>query len=307
MGHRPVALFQAALTDFMRNNCSYMAAGIAYWTLFSLFPLVLAGLSVLGFVSPTPEEQVRIVEGIFKVVPVSEEYLAQTIGEVARARGAVGAVALAGLLFSGTAVFSAVRKGINHAWHIREPQFFLLERAIDLVMLMGVAVLAFLAVVLSTNVLGVATAARPPDWLGGGVAGKLLLEIGALAVTFGVFLLLYRFVPNTKVQWREVWLGALIGAVLFQVVRTGFGWFVASFGSFNVVYGSLGAVMAVLVWAYLSALALVWGAQVAFTQSRGLGSPAVAGALPELRPGARPRGVVATVASWLLPPKRDRP
>ena len=307
MGHRPITLFQAALTDFMRNNCTYMAAGIAYWTLFSLFPLVLAGLSVLGFTSSTPEEQGRIVEGIIKVVPVSESYLAQTIEEVAHARGTVGALALIGLLFSGTAVFSAVRKGINHAWHIGQPQYFLLERAIDLVMLIGVAVLAFLVVVLSTNVLGVATADRPPDWLTGGVAGKLLLEVGALGVTYGVFLLLYRFVPNTKVQWREVWLGALIGAVLFQGVRIGFGWFVASFGSFNLVYGSLGAVMAVLVWAYLSALALVWGAQVAFTYSRGSGSPAATEALPELRPRARPRGVVAIVASWLLPPKRDRP
>ena len=65
-----LALLQAALTDFSRNNCPYVAAGIAYWTLFPLFPLVLAGISILGFVYSTVEEQRRLVEASLPVVPV---------------------------------------------------------------------------------------------------------------------------------------------------------------------------------------------------------------------------------------------
>ena len=306
-------MFGMVLTDFSRHNCPYVAAGIAYWTIFSLFPLALAGISILGFLYSTPEEQSRIVEGIVKIVPVSTDYLASLIEDVARARGTLGVLAIIGLLWSGTTVFSAVRKGINHAWHIGQPPYFLLERAIDLVMLLGVAVLAFVVVIFTTNVLGLSTFEGAPDWLSGGLVGKVLLEIVALAVTFGVFLLLYRYVPNTNVEWRDIWLGALVGAVLLHGVRIGFSWFVANFSSFNVVYGSLGTLMAVLVWAYLSSMALMWGAQVAYTYSCAFGSRSGTVDLPGLQPKARKAtrrhgflGVLATVASWLLPPKRTQ-
>ena len=67
MRRKVLRMLSAALTDFTRNNCPYVAAGIAYWTLFSLFPLALAAISVLGFLYSTPEEQSRIVEGIIKL------------------------------------------------------------------------------------------------------------------------------------------------------------------------------------------------------------------------------------------------
>ena len=141
MRRKALTMSGVALTDFSRNNCPYVAAGIAYWTLFSLFPLALAGISILGFLYATPEEQSRIVEGIIKLIPVSVDYLSRLVEDVTRQRGALGGMAIIGLLWTGSAVFAAVRKGINHAWHIGKPHYFLLERAIDFVMLLGVATL----------------------------------------------------------------------------------------------------------------------------------------------------------------------
>ena len=306
-----LTLFSVALKDFVRNNCHYVAAGVAYWTLFSLFPLALAAISIMSFMYTTPEEQAPLVVGIVKLIPVSEEYLADLVGEVVRARSTIGVLATIGLLWTGTAVFSAVRKGINHAWHIGLPQYFLLERAIDFIMLLGVAFLALMTVVITTDALGLASLARVPGGVTSALVGRVVLEVIGLALTFGAFLLLYRYVPNTKVAWRDTWLGALVGAVLFHGVRLGFAWFVASFSSFNLVYGSLGALMAMLVWAYLSSIAVMWGAQVAFTYSQVFGSQA--GSLPELQPKAvqdtRGRGFSGTliyVARWLLPPKRGQ-
>lgn len=308
-----ITLFGVAWVDFSRNNCPYVAAGIAYWTLFSLFPLVLAAISILGFVYSRPDDQSQLVEGLVKLVPVSRDYLVGMVAEVARARGALGILAILGLLWSGTTVFSAARKGINHAWHITQPPYFLLERAIDLMMLLGVAVLALIVVVFTTNLLGLSTVAAPPSWLAGGLLSKVLIEAAGVVVTFGVFILLYRYVPNTRVTWQDVWLGALVGAVAFQGVRIVFTWFVSSFADFNLVYGSLGALMAVLVWAYLSAMAMMAGAQVCYVYSRVFGTRAANDPLPELSP--RPvkatgrRGFLATLvtmARWLLPTKRDQ-
>ena len=311
MWRRLLKLFQVALIDFTRNNCHYMAAGIAYWTIFSLFPLALAGIAIMGFLYPSAENRIGIVEGIVELLPVSVDYLAGLVDEVAKDRGALGLVAIIGLIWSGTAVFSAVRKGINHAWHIGRPPHFLLERAIDFVMLLGVGVLALIQVVFATNALGLSAFVEWAQGSSAWVAIKVSLEMLALAVTFGTFMLLYRYVPNTRVTWGDVWLGALVGSALFQGFRIGFAWFVSNFSSFNLVYGSLGSLMAVLVWAYLSSMALIWGAQLAYTYTGVFGSQAGTIRLPEPRPkvaeGTESRGFLGTVtrlAGWLLPPNR---
>lgn len=304
-------MFRMALTDFVRNNCPYVAAGIAYWTLFSIFPLALAAMSVLGFMYTTPEEQAPVVKGIIKIVPVSEDYLAELVEDVLRARGTLGVLAIVGLLWAGTAVFSAVRKGINHAWQIGRPHHFLVGRAIDIVMLVGVAVLALVIVVFTTNTLGLASLAKAPDGVAVVVVGRVLLELAGLAFTFGAFLLLYRYVPNTKVAWQDIWHGALMGAVLFHGIRLGFVWFFPSFGNFNLVYGSLGALMAVLVWAYLSSIAVMWGAQVACAYSLVFGTRAGSNPAPQAKvaqPGAARgfRSLLIAVGRWLLPSKRSQ-
>ena len=310
MPGRVLAMFVVALRDFTRNNCPYMAAGIAYWTLFSLFPLALAGVAMLGFLYTSPEDQAGVVQGIIGLVPVSADYLTGLIIEVSRARGTLGALAVVGLIWGGTAVFSSVRKGINHSWHIRQPHNFILERTIDFVMLLGVMLLAFILVIFTTNVIGLATFAAPPSWLGGQTVGKILLEFVGLLTTCGVLMLLYRYVPNTRVEWRDVWPGAVMGGTMFYGVRVGFTWFASSFGNFNLVYGSLGALMAMMVWAYLSSLALMWGAQLAYTYGGVFGSRAGTIALAAPRPvatGSTPRpgfrGRLARVWSWLRPPR----
>ena len=303
-----------ALTDFARNNCPYMAAGIAYWTLFSLFPLALAGFSVLGFVYASPEAQLRAVEAVINLIPVSADYIENLVEELARARGTLGVVAVVGLILGGTTVFSAVRKGVNHTWHIGHPQYFMFERAIDLLMLLGVALLALLMVVLSTDFLGLGTLARLPERVAGGFAGEAVVELATFALTFGMLLLLYRFVPNTKVEVRDVWLGALAGALLFQGVRIGFGAFLGVSSGYTLLYGSLSAVMAVLTWAYLSSLSILWGAQLTYTYSRTLGSHVGDVGPPVPKTAVRRRrehhtgglrGVVVTVVGWLLPPRRS--
>jgi membrane protein len=295
-----------AMKDFSRNNCSYIAAGIAYWTLFSLFPLAMAAISILGFAYAAPEDQGRIVEGIVNVVPVSVDYLARLVEDVTQARGALGGLAFVGLLWTGTAVFSAVRKGVNHAWHIGRPHYFLKERAIDLAMLGGIAALAFVQVVFSTNLVGLSELARSATESSAWALLRVPYEFLALAFTVGVFMLLYRYIPNTDVAWRDIWPGALVGAALFQAVRVLFVWFISSFGNLNVVYGSLGALMTLLLWAYLSAMAVMLGAQVAYTYRGVFGSQTGTISLPVPREGSRRglAGVALTVVGWLLPPKR---
>jgi membrane protein len=189
-------------------------------------------------------------------------------------RGTLGIVAALGSLWSGTAVFSALRRGINHTWGARDLRGFLVGRATDFLMFLFFAAAAVLLLVYTT--IGNTTVQSLPDWARGlpvfNFSTRILVELGAFAGTWGAFMLLYRFVPHIRIEWRDVWLGAAVGAGLFQLIRLGFAWFAANIGNFNVIYGSLGALVAVMVWAYASALAVLLGSQVAATHARTMGS-----------------------------------
>lgn len=97
----------------------------------------------------------------------------------------------------------------------------------------------------------------PVDFLWGLVG----LFIGPL-LTFLTFLILYRFIPNTTVRFSDVWLGALLASAAFDGSMWGFVWYVQTFPVYNAVYGSVGAVMALLTWVYISAIILLFGALV---------------------------------------------
>jgi membrane protein len=240
-------------------------------------------------------------------VPVSSEYLLPIVEDVTEARGTLGVIAAVGALFSSTTVFSAIRKGINHAWHIEKPPYFLVERGQDMLMLIGVVVLAAIEVLSSTNLLGAYSLAEALN----GPLETLILEAAArllvLSVTFGTVSLMFRFLPNAPVLWREVWLGAAITSVCLHAIGFAFSTFFSSIGNFNLVYGSLGALMAMLMWAYLSAFSIMLGAQVCygFSKSLGpraepeyLGSPSASGS----DEGSERKKLSEQIKSWLMPP-----
>lgn len=257
---------RTAGTDFARNNGSYMAAAIAYWMLFSIFPLAMAAMSILGYLYATPEDQAREVERLVTLFPVSGDYLAGVLASLTGTRGAFGLLAAVGLGFSGAKVFAALRRGINQVWEIRDPHPFMQARLIDLAMLVGAGIIA------SAAVLGTQFATVPA--LAGSASGatwlmiRALQEIATLAFTFGVLVLLYRYIPNTRVAWRNAMFGAGAGSLLLLGIRVAFILFVARTDSFSLLYGSLWALMAVLSWAYFSSMALMWGAQIAATNQK---------------------------------------
>ena len=267
-------LIHLTLRDFSRSNGPNVAAGIAYFALLSIFPLMLATMAISGFFFTDEAEQLKIVDAIRKLVPVSSDFLSQTIEGVVNSRGTVSLIAALGLLWSGLTVFAAVRKGINHAWGIGKPPNLLKERLIDLSMMMGLALAGSVIFILSATLFQLPEIGRWLSVVGGGTLGKVVVSLISLFVSFVVLLLMYKYVPNRKVAWGGIWLGALVGAVFFEGSKDLFAWYVSNLGDFNLVYGSLGALMAILVWVYISALVLLVAAQLSAVYCRVIGSEA---------------------------------
>ena len=310
MLNRWIIFIRVIISDFFSNNCPYMAAGIAYWTLFSAFPLSLAAVSLLGFANPTSIEQEEMVARIIEQIPVSGDYVLDLVERVAEARGALSFIAVLGLLISGSAVFAAIRKGINHAWHVTRPHPFFIGRGIDLLMLVFVGLLALIA---ATNLVGLVGRGASNIWFVGEPLISVGFDLGLLVASYFILAILYRFVPYTEVEWRDVWLGALVGALMAYGVRVAFSGFLINVNEFNLVYGSLGALMALLVWVYLSAMSLVLGAEVSYIYSRAFGSRRAMNSFTVLqaryglsRSLISQRGFVGLVGNWILPSRRGQ-
>jgi membrane protein len=252
--------------EFLEKNCPYIAGAIAFYTLFSIFPLLLAVISVLGYLGPSTEEaQLRLAMRLADIVPVSSDFIGETVSGVVSARAITGIASIFGLLWAATAVFGAMRKGINAAWGIKTPRPFLKERLIDFTLVLGAGTL-LLAVLFSSPALAFAREATDVlapeseffNHLMWNVVARLLLP----SLAFVTFLVLYKFLPNTHVELGHVWPGALAASVAFDAANFSFVWYVQNYGHYNLVYGSVGTILALLTWVYLSAIILLLGALV---------------------------------------------
>jgi membrane protein len=261
---RFVLFLADAVNDFLAKNCTHLAGAISFWTMFSIFPLFLAVISVLGFVLGPRAEEEQLARDIAEFLPVSSDYVSQSIQGVVSARAITGIASVFGLLWAATAAFGAMRKGINAAWGIRKTRPFLKERMIDFGLVLGAGML-MLAVFFSSPILGVmreiSFVLAPESEYFTNFIWDLVASLLFPSLTFLSFLILYRYLPNTEVHITDVWPGALLASFAFSGANLGFVWYVRTYPLvYNVVYGSVGAVIALLTWVYLSAIILLFGA-----------------------------------------------
>jgi len=259
---------------FLTRNCHYISAAIAFYTLFSFFPLVLVVTFFLQGITGENVDELNLAKGIAGVVPVSTGFLVQTVEGVAGSRAVTGSVGLIGLIWASTSAFTAIRKGINTAWGVQKPRAFLSERLLDFGLAIGGG-LVLMVLLYVSPVISLISELNPEFlnrtefvsavWL---VTQKLILPV----ISFLAFLLLYKVLPNSLVSWRDVWLGALITSLVFDLVNWTFVSYVTNFPVYDLIYGPIGAVLALLAWVYISATILLFGAMVtSFYVSKGKG------------------------------------
>ncbi len=164
-------MVKQAVHEFLTDNCTHLAAAISYYLLLSFFPLLLAVISILSFLSRDPNIEEKVKQTIADVMPVSGEIVFMTIKEVSPGLGAASAIALIGLIWGGMAVFNAIRKSLNTAWGIKTPRPFMRERLIELLMMAGFGVLLLVSV-------GVTTAFRIVRGANITIFGQQLGEVG---------------------------------------------------------------------------------------------------------------------------------
>ena len=259
-----------AVNDFLGKNGPQLAAAVSYYALFSLFPLALAILSGLSFIL-APEAVEELALSIAEQAPVSNSTVSDILTGVILSRGIAGVTGIIGLLIAGTAVFGAIRKGINATWGITKPRPFLQERFID-ISLMLIAALLILVSIFATAVLAYIIEIMQFVTRETLIDREILWDRTASTIppilSLTVFLGLYYFLPNTKVYIQDVLPGALAATIAFEVVKNVYVLYVRDYSVYNSIYGSMGSIMALLVWVYVSAIVLLFGSLITSRYSK---------------------------------------
>ena len=255
------------------DDATHLAAGVAYYAMFALFPLILAILAIGGIWLDSSGGQREFVTFVTHNLPGSKGFVEDNLREVIKFRGVLGVGAVVGLLWSASAGMGAVARGVNRAWDVHRNRPFYVAKPLQVMMALAVGVLFLLSTFLTSAIELITDPRR--DW---GLPGQELLfdmGIASLAlrvvpfiINMGIFLLLYYFAPNCRTYWRYVWPGALIAAILFEVAKGIFIWYLDNLATYDQVYGSVTSVMSLLLWMWVSALILILGAEISSEYGR---------------------------------------
>ena len=252
-----VRLVVHTIQELQADDATHMAAGVSYYAILSLFPLILALVAVLGIFLPSETIQEEIFSFFERNLPGTVDVLKENIEQVIQLRGAIGIVGIILLLWTASAMFGAISRTINRAWDVHRDRPFHIRKLRDLSMALGIGILFFL----SLGATSIYSILRSTDLPVIGTALDIGARLLAFLPSFAIFLILYKFIPNTKTYWRYVWPGALLAAVLFEISKSIFVLYLDRFTTYELVYGSIGSVIALLFWIYVSAFILILGAE----------------------------------------------
>jgi membrane protein len=269
LGGVPSLLVRTAIA-FDLDDGPLVARSIAYYALFSVFPAILTLIVVASSVLESEEVQESVMAVVSRAMPIVADVVAVNIERLLDMRETVGLLALVGLLWSASGVFSGLYRAVNRAWGIPKSQLVLSDRLYGLVMMFAVGTFLLLAMSIGPA-LSLAQAWRPPlmRWQPGiEEAANWLSALVPPLLSVSAFILMYRTMPRTKVMWRDVWLGGLVAGLIWEAGKQIFEWYVLNVAVYNLIYGSVGAVIAFLLWSYLSAQILLLGAEFTAEYSR---------------------------------------
>ena len=265
-----IELFKQTIQEWSEDKAPRLAAALAYYTVFSLAPLLVIVIAIAGLVLGREAVQNQIVQQIGGLIGTDNASAVQTMIAGASQRGSGIVATIIGvvtLLFGASGVFGQLTDSMNTMWEVQSKPVngilgFIKSRFLSFTMVLGIGFMLLVSLVLSAalSALGAFMNGLFPGF-------ETLMGILNFIISFGVimllFALLFKFVPDAKIAWKDVWLGAAVTALLFTIGKFAIQLYIGR-SNFASTYGAAGSVIVILLWVYYSAQILFFGAE--FTQ-----------------------------------------
>lgn len=260
-----VRIIRLTYANYAAHNCSMQAAAIAYYILLSFFPLVVLLIVLASSFLTQDYTQEFVLAFADRYMPGADQLVQVNIRQMLRSRGWAGALSILGLVWSGSNVFASIHHALNEIWEVEERPPIWWQRLLSIATV-G-AMLALFGLSLVTTTLGRILRSLP--WYYWGMApvsnGRLwelaASVLGSLA-TMLFFFAIYRLLSVSQLHWWELVPGSVVAALLWEIAKQVFTAYVASFQPYNLVYGSLGRLIAFVIWSYFTGVILLLGAEL---------------------------------------------
>ena len=253
-----LGVFARAIRETLKPDAALTAAAISYFALLSLFPITILSISIASFTfGPLISEQL-IVQKLEFIAPYLGHLLGQNIDEIIQTRGPVSVIALAGLVWSASTFFTTLTQTLHKIWSHKRNRPIWKQRGLAILFVLIFAGPALLLASFASSI-----AANVSTWLPDQTLPllQIISFFVSILLDIGLFMLLYTLLPHGNANWRVILLGAISAGLLWEVAKRTFLVFVSTYISMsNLVYGSVSAIIAFLLWAYLSGLIFLFGA-----------------------------------------------
>ena len=259
------------LVGFYQSENLTHAASIAYYALLSLFPFSMLGLAMLGSLTAAESDRSAVLDFVLRYFPRQFDFITRQLDEFRSSTTTFGVAGSLALIWGSLGIFGAISTAVNHAWGVEKTRIFWKHQLFSFLMLVvaGVLLIAALLLVWASQVVGA-------SWFAGVLAQFPGLEVlrgfairnATTAMFIMVVGLVFYFVPNAKVRFRDVWIGAFFTGLLWKAALFGFSWYMRDMSRFTRVNGSIAAVVVFLFWVYTQAVILLYGVEFTAAYAR---------------------------------------
>ena len=252
------------------DNLTY-AASIAYYALLSLFPFFMLALAALGHVTAPDADRNAVLDFVLQYFPSDFDFITRQLEGFRANTVPISVAGALALVWGALGFFGAISTAVNYAWGVEKQRSFWKHKLFSFLMLTVAGLMFAVALLLMS-----ATQIVSASWFADVVANFPFLEnLRGLSVRYATTLLfilvvgfIFYYVPNAKVRFRDVWIGALVTGALWKGAFAAFSWYVSDMTRFNRVNGSIAAVVVFLIWVYIQAVILLYGVEFTAAYAR---------------------------------------
>ncbi len=272
-----VQVLKETFKEFGEDKVPRLGAALAYYTIFSIGPLLLIAVAMAGIFFGQEAAQGKISDELGKVFgPEMAKSLEQMVQAAAKPKSGMVAtiIGVITLMLGASGVFGQLKDALNTIWNVEKKETagikgFIKDRFLSMTMVLAIGFLLLVTLVLDTAISAMGD--RVQQYIGGEAVAHALSLLLSFVVAIVLFAAIFRILPDLKIAWRDVWLGAAITALLFAIGKWGISLYLgkAAPGS---AYGAAGSLVILLIWVYWSAQILFLGAEFTQVYARSFGS-----------------------------------
>ena len=268
------SVLKEAAMSFAGDNAPRLGAALAYYTVFSMAPLILITIAIAGAIFGEEAAQGEVFARMRGLIGhTGAEVVNEMVSDAARAgTGAIAAtLGIAALLFGAAGVFGQLRAALNTIFHVQPTggpivMHFLKERFLSLATVVVIGFLLLVALVVDTAI-SAAGDYMEHRLLGGEALWHVVELLVSTAMITVLFALVFRYMPDARIPWRNVWFGSIVTAVLFSIGKFALGLYLGKKATES-SQSAAGALIVLLLWVYYSAQIVFFGAELTRAYSR---------------------------------------